>query len=103
MTHVNFASVQADGLCFKLTKPCPKVKPVMYDLSRGTKDHWEIEKTDLVLKELLGSGNFGDVWKGNGYECNSESLSSVDLSIWSFGMDLVVTTGVSGKFKLFRL
>lgn len=61
---VKYYSVQADGLCYKLTKPCPKMKPVMYDLSRETKDHWEIDKSEIVLKERLGSGNFGDVFKG---------------------------------------
>lgn len=61
---LNIVLAQADGLCHKLMKPCAKMKPIMYDLSRETKDHWEIDRSELIKKELLGSGNFGDVWKG---------------------------------------
>ncbi|KAL5017460.1 hypothetical protein ScPMuIL_007049 [Solemya velum] len=55
---------QADGLCAKLSVPCPKPKPVMEDLSRDTKDAWEIPRDSLEFEHRLGSGNFGEVWQG---------------------------------------
>lgn len=61
---VKHYSGQSDGLCFKLTMPCLKIKPIMYDLSRETKDHWEIDRKELVKRELIGSGNFGEVYRG---------------------------------------
>jgi len=54
----------ADGLCFKLTKPCPKVKPTRYELAYSMKDQYEVSREALEKKELLGSGNFGEVWRG---------------------------------------
>ncbi|KAH9519678.1 hypothetical protein Btru_003301 [Bulinus truncatus] len=53
-----------EGLCRKLTSPCPKPKPVMDDLSVETKDLWEIPRETLTLETLLGSGQFGEVYKG---------------------------------------
>uniref|UniRef100_A0A183AFU4 non-specific protein-tyrosine kinase n=1 Tax=Echinostoma caproni TaxID=27848 RepID=A0A183AFU4_9TREM len=57
-------SAQADGLCCCLTRPCPRPPPVPNDLSRLTRDQWEIPRSSLTLIERLGSGQFGDVWKG---------------------------------------
>ncbi|TPP66809.1 Non-specific protein-tyrosine kinase [Fasciola gigantica] len=57
-------SAQADGLCCCLTRPCPRPPPVPNDLSRLTRDQWEIPRSSLALIERLGSGQFGDVWKG---------------------------------------
>lgn len=54
----------ADGLCQKLVSPCPKQQPVMEDLSRETKDKWEIERSTLTFESRLGAGQFGEVWKG---------------------------------------
>ncbi|XP_064625819.1 proto-oncogene tyrosine-protein kinase Yrk-like isoform X1 [Lineus longissimus] len=54
----------ADGLCCRLTKPCPKPKPTMWDMSRETKDQWEIDRKQLVLSVKLGAGQFGEVWRG---------------------------------------
>jgi len=59
-----FYTAQAEGLCFKLTVACLKERPVVWDISHSTRDKWEIERSTLVKMELLGSGNFGDVWKG---------------------------------------
>lgn len=56
--------VQADGLCQHLTCPCPKPKPVMEELSRETKDAWEIDRNTLTFEKRLGAGQFGEVWKG---------------------------------------
>jgi predicted Ser/Thr protein kinase len=56
--------VKEEGLCRKLTSPCPKPKPVMQDLSVETKDLWEIPRETLELQTLLGSGQFGEVYKG---------------------------------------
>lgn len=37
----------------------------MWDLSLETKNHWmEIDKSEIKLKRVLGSGNFGEVWYG---------------------------------------
>ena len=37
----------------------------MWDLSLETKNHWmEIDKSEISMKRVLGSGNFGEVWYG---------------------------------------
>lgn len=54
----------ADGLCQQLSSPCPKPEPVMEDLSRETKDKWEIDRNTLTFEKRLGAGQFGEVWKG---------------------------------------
>lgn len=57
-------SSHADGLCCRLTKPCPRPPPILSDLSKRTKDYWEIDRCSLVLQEKLGAGQFGEVWRG---------------------------------------
>lgn len=61
---VDHYKVQADGLCRSLKNPCPRAAPVMSDLSRETKDAWEIPRESLELTTRLGAGQFGEVWKG---------------------------------------
>ncbi|XP_022091012.1 tyrosine-protein kinase Yes-like [Acanthaster planci] len=51
----------ADGLCIKLTFPCPKENPNTVGLG---KDAWEIPRESLTLENRLGAGQFGEVWKG---------------------------------------
>jgi serine/threonine protein kinase len=53
--------ISSDGLCSKLTQPCPKEAPAMKSLGR---DMWEIPRETLQFKKKLGSGQFGDVWEG---------------------------------------
>ncbi|KAK3783208.1 hypothetical protein RRG08_047000 [Elysia crispata] len=53
-----------EGLCRKLSSPCPKPKPVMQDLSVETKDMWEIPRDTITLETQLGAGQFGKVYKG---------------------------------------
>ncbi|KAL5016982.1 hypothetical protein ScPMuIL_006571 [Solemya velum] len=57
---------QADGICVKLSEPCPKPKPVIEDLSRDTKDSFEVpcDSLDLEFEQILGSGTFGEIWQG---------------------------------------
>lgn len=55
---------KAECLCCRLTTECPRQKPQMYDLSRETRDNWEIPRSEIVLATQLGAGNFGEVWKG---------------------------------------
>ncbi|CAL8103640.1 unnamed protein product [Calicophoron daubneyi] len=57
-------SKNADGLCCCLTRPCPRPPPVPNDLSRLTRDQWEIPRSSLELIERLGAGQFGEVWRG---------------------------------------
>ncbi|KAK3598140.1 hypothetical protein CHS0354_007550 [Potamilus streckersoni] len=61
---VDHYKVHSDGLCRVLTSPCPKPRPVMDNLSRKTKDFWEIPRDSLEFVVKLGSGQFGEVWKG---------------------------------------
>jgi len=50
-----------DGLCCCLSKPCVKVERPNIGLG---KDKWEIPRKELRTADLLGSGNFGEVYKG---------------------------------------
>ncbi|KAL5970657.1 Tyrosine-protein kinase fynb, partial [Taenia solium] len=61
---INHYTSHADGLCCRLTQPYPRPPPFLSDLSRRTKDDWEIPRSSLVLQERLGAGQFGEVWRG---------------------------------------
>lgn len=52
------------GLCHVLSRPCPKPKPQIWDLSPLLRDQWEIEHNEIQLIRKLGQGNFGEVWYG---------------------------------------
>jgi len=56
---VMFYSRAANGLCRTLTTPCPKVTSFV-----GFKDVWEEDRCNIDLGQLIGSGNFGEVYKG---------------------------------------
>ncbi|KAL5016988.1 hypothetical protein ScPMuIL_006577 [Solemya velum] len=53
-----------DGLCVKLSAPCPRIRPVKEDLSPDTKDAREIPRDSLQLEHRLGSGKFGKLCQG---------------------------------------
>ena len=62
---VNHYKMSSDGLCVRLSSPCPKtLAPVTAGLSHDTKDQWEIPRDSIKLTKKLGAGQFGDVWKG---------------------------------------
>ncbi|XP_068206741.1 tyrosine-protein kinase Src64B-like isoform X4 [Palaemon carinicauda] len=52
------------GLACLLQYPCPRPQPQKWDLSRETKDQWEIDRTMLTMTKKLGQGSFGEVWYG---------------------------------------
>ena len=57
----------SNDVCYPLRYPCPKQKPDVYDLSIETRDHWEIAPEHIDLKNKIGQGQFGEVWKGNSF------------------------------------
>lgn len=61
---INHYTTQPDGLCSQLVRPCIKAKPQMWDLSRGSRDKWEIDRSSLEFRDRLGAGMFGEVWRG---------------------------------------
>ena len=62
---VQHYKLKPDGLCTALnTAVRPLAQPATADLSHNTKDQWEIPRESLRLEQKLGSGQFGDVWKG---------------------------------------
>ncbi|KAK7487926.1 hypothetical protein BaRGS_00020827, partial [Batillaria attramentaria] len=62
---VNHFKDRADSLICALTSPCPRPKPVQQDLSKETEDDWEIDRSTLTFSDKpIGSGQFGEVWKG---------------------------------------
>lgn len=56
---VQYYSKGSNGLCRMLSRPCPKVTSFV-----GFKDVWEEDRANIELGPLIGSGNFGDVYKG---------------------------------------
>ena len=50
-----------DGLCCLLTRPCRKIEPTVPADRHGL---LELDRAQLLRTELLGRGNYGEVFKG---------------------------------------
>ncbi len=60
---IHHHSSEASGLTTVLLYPAPKKnKPTLFSLSPD--DKWEIERTEIQMKNKLGSGQYGDVYEG---------------------------------------
>ncbi|PAA72152.1 hypothetical protein BOX15_Mlig001734g1, partial [Macrostomum lignano] len=58
-------SAESNGLCTRLVAPCVRSNvPEPIGLSYDTVDMWEIPKASLQLRNLVGQGQFGEVWEG---------------------------------------
>lgn len=62
---IDYHSTNYGGLRGYLEYPCPKdpMKNEIYGTS-DTKDKWELDKNEIELGSKLGSGQYGDVYKG---------------------------------------
>ncbi|XP_067840569.1 tyrosine-protein kinase Blk-like isoform X2 [Heptranchias perlo] len=58
---VKYYSKNSDGLCQRLTKPCPTLTPQ----KPWWPDEWEIPRESLKMLSKLGAGQFGEVWLGH--------------------------------------
>lgn len=61
---IDHYSKEADGLATRLTYAVAKRGGPQGPSRLSYKDRWEIPREEIALKEKLGSGQFGDVWKG---------------------------------------
>ncbi|XP_065188437.1 tyrosine-protein kinase CSK-like [Sycon ciliatum] len=64
---VEHYQADADGLCTRLRKPLDKQGQYEYEsnLSEFKKTGWAIARSDLVLGDKLGGGEFGEVFAGD--------------------------------------
>ena len=53
----------SNGLCCKLMNSCTKVLPVLLDLSKDTRDQWEIPVSNCNSRKTW-RGESGEVWEG---------------------------------------
>ncbi|KRY68694.1 Tyrosine-protein kinase abl-1, partial [Trichinella pseudospiralis] len=62
---VHYYSRQADGLACCLLYPAPKKDTVSsnFSLTQSQPDEWEIDRTEVVMKQRLGGGQYGDVYE----------------------------------------
>ncbi|XP_048842338.1 tyrosine-protein kinase SRK2 [Brienomyrus brachyistius] len=62
---VRHYSIDAGGLCVRLTVPCKKLQaPQTHGLSYNTVDKWEIDRKLIKLIRKLGNGQYGEVHEG---------------------------------------
>ncbi|KAL1234553.1 Tyrosine-protein kinase [Trichinella spiralis] len=56
---------QADGLACCLLYPAPKKDTASsnFSLTQSQPDEWEIDRTEVVMKQRLGGGQYGDVYE----------------------------------------
>ncbi|CAI4228791.1 unnamed protein product [Auanema sp. JU1783] len=63
---VHHHSVHADGLICTLMYPAPKKNkpPCVFSLSPTQPDEWEVDRSEIVMHNKLGGGQYGDVYEG---------------------------------------
>uniref|UniRef100_A0A5S6R0N9 non-specific protein-tyrosine kinase n=1 Tax=Trichuris muris TaxID=70415 RepID=A0A5S6R0N9_TRIMR len=62
---VHFHSREAEGLACSLLYPAPKkdIPSCAFSLSPSQPDEWEVDRTEVVMKQRLGGGQYGDVYE----------------------------------------
>ena len=85
VTLLNFTTGIADLQRSQSKKPIVEkvAAPMTSDLSRETKDRWEISRDTIQLSKKLGQGKFGEVWMGR----------------WNNQQDVAVTTLKAGSMS----
>ncbi|XP_072015142.1 tyrosine-protein kinase ABL1-like [Amphiura filiformis] len=78
----------ADGLITTLRYPAAKMnKPTIYGVS-PTPDEWEIERTDISMKNKLGGGQYGEVyeaiWKKHNKVVAVKTLREENMKVEEF-------------------
>ena len=66
---VHHHSSSADGLITTLRYPVRKPNAPVFGVSHQG-DRWEINKTDIEMQDRLGSGQYGEVYRGRWKSCN---------------------------------
>uniref|UniRef100_A0A0K0E3N4 Tyrosine-protein kinase n=1 Tax=Strongyloides stercoralis TaxID=6248 RepID=A0A0K0E3N4_STRER len=63
---VQHHSIEADGLICHLQYPAVKKQrgPTMFSLSPTRSDEWEMDRNEIVMRNQIGSGQYGDVYEG---------------------------------------
>ena len=63
---VHHHSLHADGLVCTLLYPAPKKErpPAVFSLSPTQPDEWEVDRSEIVMRNKLGGGQYGDVYEG---------------------------------------
>ncbi|GMT04998.1 hypothetical protein PENTCL1PPCAC_27172, partial [Pristionchus entomophagus] len=63
---VHHHSMQADGLICNLLYPAPKKHRAaqVFSLSPTAPDEWEVDRTEIAMRNKLGGGQYGDVYEG---------------------------------------
>uniref|UniRef100_A0A915AI09 Tyrosine-protein kinase n=1 Tax=Parascaris univalens TaxID=6257 RepID=A0A915AI09_PARUN len=63
---VHHHSLHADGLVCTLLYPAPKKErpPTVFSLSPTQPDEWEVDRSEIVMRNKLGGGQYGDVYEG---------------------------------------
>ncbi|MCP9256810.1 Tyrosine-protein kinase [Dirofilaria immitis] len=63
---VHHHSLHADGLICTLLYPAPKKErpPMVFSLSPTQPDEWEVERSEIIMRNKLGGGQYGDVYEG---------------------------------------
>ncbi|TKR79909.1 hypothetical protein L596_014060 [Steinernema carpocapsae] len=63
---IHHHSVNADGLICNLLYPAAKKEraPTVFSLSPTQPDEWEIGRNEIVMRNKLGGGQYGDVYEG---------------------------------------
>ncbi len=97
---IKYYSEFSDGICCKLLKPCPKETD-----SNDLKDIWEEKVENIELGEIIGKGNFGDVYKGvwrNKFEVAVKALN-LDVSAAKDALDECETLKKLRHEKIIKL
>ena len=69
---VQHHSKKADGLIYPLKHAVPKIQAQVYGVSKDVDDRWEISRDEIALGRRLGSGQYGEVYKGEWRKYNKE-------------------------------
>jgi fyn-related kinase len=99
---VSFHKQKKAGLTTTLKDPCPKEHKPTANEAWAARDKWEVARDEIELKSELGSGQYGEVYRGIWTHSKDDGMASVEVAVKTMNTETATSEDFMEEVKVMK-